>query len=244
MRADPGRLTESERCVLALLAEGHTAKSIAAATGLSVYAVNERLREARRKTGVGSSRELARLVKAQENRDEEIGVATPGADASTRPLPEAARGDRRFGAREFTVMTIAAAVALFTLFTFQQQPSPAVTNPYSALARPATDTAALYRQVRAEQIDQAWAVEAERRLESLYAPVAGVGPVEIICARTLCEVAGEITPGNEARAAEMIQSRGFHDSVRRIGFAETPIFTIGAEEGATRFFTYWRRARR
>lgn len=74
-------LSDAERQVLALLAQGHTAKSIAAATGRTENAVNERLREARRKTGVGSSRELARLL-AQENRDEEIEVAAPAPTAS------------------------------------------------------------------------------------------------------------------------------------------------------------------
>src|SRR5213082_1398125 len=60
------RLNDAERRVLWLLAEGHTAKSIAAELGTTTSAVNERLREARRKTGVGSSRELARRFKAQE----------------------------------------------------------------------------------------------------------------------------------------------------------------------------------
>ena len=59
---DLSRLNEAERRVLRLLAEGHTAKSIAAELATSPAAVNERLREARRKTGVGSSRELARYA--------------------------------------------------------------------------------------------------------------------------------------------------------------------------------------
>jgi DNA-binding CsgD family transcriptional regulator len=70
------RLNDAERRVLHLLGEGHTAKTIATELGMSAAAVNERLREARRKTGVGSSRELARLLKAQENRHEQIGVGS------------------------------------------------------------------------------------------------------------------------------------------------------------------------
>jgi DNA-binding CsgD family transcriptional regulator len=80
---DLSRLNEAERRVLGLLVEGHTAKSIANATGLTPAAVNERLREARRKTGVGSSRELARLLKAQENRFEQIGMGRSVAPAAT-----------------------------------------------------------------------------------------------------------------------------------------------------------------
>lgn len=85
MTPDLSALNAAERRVLALLGRGHTAKSAAALVGSTEAAVNERLREARRKTGVGSSRELARLLSAQvlqENRDEEIGVASP-----TRPPP-------------------------------------------------------------------------------------------------------------------------------------------------------------
>ena len=55
MTLDESRLTLIERSVLDLLARGHTAKNIAAETGMSVHAVNERLREARAKTGVGAA---------------------------------------------------------------------------------------------------------------------------------------------------------------------------------------------
>lgn len=66
------KLNERELHVLRLLSAGHTAKSIAASTGLSVSAVNERLRDARRKTGIGSSREIARLITSPKNWDEKI----------------------------------------------------------------------------------------------------------------------------------------------------------------------------
>lgn len=59
-------LTEREKDVLRLLAEGHDAKSVAASLNISVHAVNERLRSARRKLGVGSSRAAARLLVAAE----------------------------------------------------------------------------------------------------------------------------------------------------------------------------------
>nr|QQZ51419.1 helix-turn-helix transcriptional regulator [Phenylobacterium glaciei] len=57
-----GTVTEREKETLRLLLNGHDAKSIAVALGLSVHTVNERLREARRKLGVSSSREAARLL--------------------------------------------------------------------------------------------------------------------------------------------------------------------------------------
>ena len=72
-----GRLNEAEQRVLLLLAQGHTAKSIASAIGSTPTAVYERLREARRKTGAGSSRELARLLRAQEDNDKLLGIGSP-----------------------------------------------------------------------------------------------------------------------------------------------------------------------
>ena len=80
-------LNDNELEILHLLANGHTAKSIAASLGRSETAINERLREARRKTGVGSSRELARLLDAQKIWDNNIDLANHGSsyDASERP---------------------------------------------------------------------------------------------------------------------------------------------------------------
>jgi DNA-binding CsgD family transcriptional regulator len=59
-------LSEREKQVLRLLLHGHDAKSVARELGLSVHTVNEHLREARRKTGVSSSREAARLLRESE----------------------------------------------------------------------------------------------------------------------------------------------------------------------------------
>lgn len=58
--------TEREKEILRLLNGGHDAKSIARTLQLSVHTVNERLRSARRKARVMSSREAARLLAGQE----------------------------------------------------------------------------------------------------------------------------------------------------------------------------------
>ena len=98
MTGDPPALNDGERQVLALLGEGHTAKSIAAITGLSVHAVNERLRPARRKTGIGSSRELARKLRAdtgdapQETWHNPIGVADSRSEGEGRGAAPDRRG--------------------------------------------------------------------------------------------------------------------------------------------------------
>jgi len=69
-------LTEKEKQTLRLIVRGHDAKSLARQLNLSVHTVNERLRDARRKIGVSSSREAARLLFEREN-------ATPEKSADT-----------------------------------------------------------------------------------------------------------------------------------------------------------------
>jgi DNA-binding CsgD family transcriptional regulator len=67
-------LSEREKQTLRLLLGGHEAKSIAKELGLSVHTVNERLRDARRKLGVSSSREAARiLADAEQTRPNSLG---------------------------------------------------------------------------------------------------------------------------------------------------------------------------
>jgi DNA-binding CsgD family transcriptional regulator len=66
---DPWSLTEKEKQTLRLIVRGHDAKSIARALDLSVHTINERLRDARRKMAVSSSREAARLLLAAEGGD-------------------------------------------------------------------------------------------------------------------------------------------------------------------------------
>lgn len=55
-------LTDKEKEALRLLLSGHDAKTSAAELDLSVHTVNDRLRNARRKLGVSSSREAARIL--------------------------------------------------------------------------------------------------------------------------------------------------------------------------------------
>lgn len=74
------QLSEREKALLRLLAQGHTVKSAAAISGDSVNAANKLLRSARRKLSVGSSREAARLLARGEsgshkNCDKNFGLA-------------------------------------------------------------------------------------------------------------------------------------------------------------------------
>lgn len=102
---DPWSLTEKEKQTLRLIVRGHDAKSIARALNLSVHTINERLRDARRKMAVSSSREAARLLLAAEGGDAHLmpgpqnlgdnaigdDVLEPTADQVGAPIPGAER---------------------------------------------------------------------------------------------------------------------------------------------------------
>lgn len=89
-------LSEREKETLRLLLGGHDAKSIARSLGLSVHTVNERLREARRKLEVSSSREAARLLSEAEAPksvgDKQLGLA-PGALSMERDRATSRRNE-------------------------------------------------------------------------------------------------------------------------------------------------------
>jgi DNA-binding CsgD family transcriptional regulator len=130
---DLTRLSDSERRVLLLLAEGHTAKTVAAALGMTEGAVNERLREARRKTGVGSSRELARLLRGvetepQEIRPKQIGVAATAPSIDTQGRQRGRRLGWPVILGAFAMITLASAIgalAALTLAPGSKVPGPA-----------------------------------------------------------------------------------------------------------------------
>lgn len=82
-------LTDKEKETLRLIVRGHDAKSAANALDLSVHTINERLRNARRKLDVTSSREAARLLFERENSDpKNLGYRALGDDAATLPVDD------------------------------------------------------------------------------------------------------------------------------------------------------------
>jgi DNA-binding CsgD family transcriptional regulator len=132
-------IPEREREVLRLLVHGHDAKSIVRALGLSVNVVNERLRDSRRRLGVSSSREAARLLAAHEG-DEFLGDKEIGLGAPRRRRPYAGAGARR-PSRQLTIglaMIFIAAAALALSSNRHEVGAPAPTAPPRVVAtRPA-----------------------------------------------------------------------------------------------------------
>lgn len=79
-------LTEKEKQALRLIVRGNDAKSTARQLGLSVHTINERLREARRKLSVSSSREAARIVLAAEGTPPQFMMDKLLGDAEPAPV--------------------------------------------------------------------------------------------------------------------------------------------------------------
>ena len=116
---DLDALTDKEKATLRLIVRGHDAKSAARTLDLSVHTINERLREARRKLAVPSSREAARLLfEAEGGTPEiagysEIGAASPAGQPDQTPAP-AIGARRRIGPAAFIgvlLMSLTLAVA-------------------------------------------------------------------------------------------------------------------------------------
>lgn len=97
------KLNARELEILRLLAAGHTVKSIAVRLSRSEASINERLRDARRKAGVGSSRELARLLDEQKIWDKNPDLAPLRSSEDTRGQPA---NRRRFMARGKLIMLV------------------------------------------------------------------------------------------------------------------------------------------
>jgi DNA-binding CsgD family transcriptional regulator len=114
-------LTEKEKQTLRLIGRGHDAKSMARHLGLSVHTVNERLRDARRKLEVSSSREAARLLldtecdDPQKRADEQIGEAA-GSAAVAMPEPPDSGTERAPGVAFPVAWLIAGVVFMSALF--------------------------------------------------------------------------------------------------------------------------------
>lgn len=124
-------LTEKELEILRLLAAGHTVKSIAAGLGRSETSINERLRDARRKTGIGSSRELARLLDAQKIWDKNFGLPTHGSMTLDPVQPRTTGLSRSKGT---IIMLIAMSVAAAGLVFAVAEPAPLAAPPQAVAA--------------------------------------------------------------------------------------------------------------
>jgi DNA-binding CsgD family transcriptional regulator len=158
-------LTEKEKQTLRLLLSGYDAKTMARYLGLSVHTINERLRDARRKLSVSSSRAAARLVREAEGVSPELFADRPLGDAETASAMEQAVASRT-GHRAVWIIgglaIMSFALALFALTAPAQisdsAPAAPATVSESAAAQAARQWLAL---VDAGKWQESWAATAE-----------------------------------------------------------------------------------
>lgn len=159
LRANEGwALTEKEKQTLRLIARGHDAKSTARSLGLSVHTINERLRDARRKMEVSSSREAARRLLEAESMGS--ASATPELSGDMQFGEDARRarmdqdwapfgGVRRAHRRSLIisgVLFMMLALGLSALIFSAQVASPPIATPDAARATPSSEVANTARQ--------------------------------------------------------------------------------------------------
>ncbi|HSF13238.1 MAG TPA: DUF4019 domain-containing protein [Erythrobacter sp.] len=152
-------LTAKEKDALRLLLRGHDAKSSARELGLSVHTVNERLRDARRKLGVTSSREAARRLLAEESdTPERLGdTALGGASAMPPDAPVMASASQRwarFGFGPGLALTLAGVLAMSLILAALFLPA----SPLSVMT-PATPALSAAAPAEAEAASAARAAE-------------------------------------------------------------------------------------
>lgn len=247
------RLTAAERDILVLLGQGHTAKSIASLRGLSVGAVNERLRAARRKTGAASSRELSRLILAQKNGDEffGLGAAAPAVVNSPHPPRAAPRGPLLTGRWRFLMIT--AVLAAAALLGQQTTTPPTVWSDGLAAEimthQPATpDMKALHTEVSQGPRDAGWSSRTETLLAQRYGEIEGfardVPTASFRCSASLCEAAGIVRSDISSHELTelMIRLQGLGAPTPPQGLSIVIHSFSTADDRPPAFIAYWRRS--
>ena len=144
-------LTEKEKQTLRLIVRGHDAKSTARHLGLSVHTINERLRDARRKLSVSSSREAARQLLDHEGHfpdsvgDRLLGEAERTGGVRQDDTPDNGRGAARRAAWIMAGVVIMSFI--LGLLALASQPQPA-TSPADSPAQASAVEVEVVRSAR------------------------------------------------------------------------------------------------
>ncbi len=233
----PDTLTGKGLEILRLLAGGHTVKSIAARLERSEASINERLREARRKTGVGSSRELARQLAAQKIWDKNIDLSADTSSVEVDAGPPPGRGRWSKGQMMMLIaIPLAAAGLLFS-----------ATNPleHRETPGPAVATAAAPSQLAGRwslDVEKIPAEERPRAVMIAFAPAAGGRWHTVVTVETPDGAiqSAESTASLDGLAAPVTGSMAAIDSVSlRQPDANTLVMTLGkgGQRVSTRVYT-------
>jgi DNA-binding CsgD family transcriptional regulator len=240
----PHALTEKEKETLRLILRGYDAKSSARHLGLSVHTVNERLRLARRKLAVSSSREAARLLNDSEAQHPDfLGYRLLGeamAPAPAQPSAPPGRMSRAWIAGGLIAMSLLLAVlALAALPQTEAPPAPTTDAPTAAASAEVVQSARNWLAlVDASRWAESWAAtgQAFRKLntEARWSSLSDKVRVPLGAATSRVLTAEESVPAPPA-GVEMVKFR--------TSFANKPAATetlsLVRESGAWKVVGYW-----
>jgi DNA-binding CsgD family transcriptional regulator len=233
---DPGprsiaELTDRELEVLRLLTAGHTIKSIATSLGRSEASINERLRDARRKTGIGSSRELARLVAGQENWPRKTELPSPGHSGDADEQPASAAPHWKKGKIVMLALLPLAAGLMLVATGSQQAPKTPTAHSAAAIASPlvgkwSLDTARIPADERPRSVTIAFSVSPDQKWSTQVDIVAPDGTMmNAISTAAPDGVAVPISGNIPIYDAASLRQPAPNTLVMTLGKAETPIAT-------------------
>ena len=222
--------------VLRLLAEGHTIRSIAAQLDRTEASINERLRDARRKTGVGSSRELARQLGAQKiwDKNPDLAMTSPSSEAPVQPASRGLTGPKGTIAMLIAMPLIAAGSLLMAADApynaARPQSAVAAAQGSPLVGRWALDVAAVPAEERPRAVTISFSVAPDRRWTTLVEIVNADGGT----------LHAESTAALDAAPVPTAGNMGFIDSASlRQPAPGTLVMTLG-KDGApvsTRVYT-------
>lgn len=252
-----GALNQSELAILELLAQGHTAKSMARLTSQSESAVHERLRSARRKTGFASSRELARSLRNQKIWDQKSRDGQTS--RPTQRIAEQVRWKRPplITSTGVLLMGFAVVAAAVLLQVSTQTPNPTssgqIDDPLvqQAIGPSPVDFRQLHATVRNEKRDEAWAPHTEAALSAAYTGLPAMRRVSqsirVICGSTLCEVAGWFEGDKASMNPAMfaLQGAALRNAAHELGLKDNLVTSFGSSRehpARASFVAYWKRA--
>jgi hypothetical protein len=185
---------------------------------------------------------LARLYAAQENRDEQIGVASepPGEATAPKAAATIARGPGK-GVILMGFALLSGIAALTLVPGLAPQSQEATGDPEFNIIFP--DTRNLHAQVRRETRDPAWAAPTEQAIGPRYARLVHADrmtrPVRVICGATICEVAGLLPDGDQKLINETMEEM-------QVGALPKDLEKLGLKSGSQlfgrgNFIAYWLR---
>lgn len=148
-------LTDKEKDTLRLIVRGHDAKSAASELDLSVHTINERLRQARRKLDVTSSREAARLLlESEEAPPESLAYKALGDASMPSPTDPSATAPRN--RRALWIGGIAMFSVLLLTLALTNQPGSAPAQAEGHVVAILTPTSASNADVQREAAARQW----------------------------------------------------------------------------------------